>query len=146
MPSASSASRRAALPTFTDAATDQAIGRPIPEVSGTDFDGTSVRIAADGRSKILLFLAHWCPHCQREVPVVQTWLGAGRLPAAVDLISIATAIDQNLPNHPPDAWLAREAGRRRCSSTATTRSPRGTGWTRSPTGSSSMPTAPWRCG
>ena len=145
MPSASSASRRAALPTFTDAATDQAIGRPIPEVSGTDFDGTSVRIAADGRSKILLFLAHWCPHCQREVPVVQTWLGAGRLPAAVDLISIATAIDPNLPNHPPDAWLAREGWTPPVLVDGDDSTPRGTGWTRSP-GSSSMPTAPWRCG
>ena len=65
-------------------------------------------IAADGRPKILLFLAHWCPHCQREVPIVQGWLDAGGLPQNVDLISIATSIDPARPNYPPEAWLTRE--------------------------------------
>jgi hypothetical protein len=30
------------------------------------------------------------------------------MPEGVDLISVSTAIDPNLPNYPPDAWLARE--------------------------------------
>jgi thiol-disulfide isomerase/thioredoxin len=98
----------AALPTFTDPAADPAVGQAIPEASGVSFAGAPVRIAADGRPKILLFLAHWCPHCQREVPVVQAWLDEARLPAGVDLISVATSIDPRQPNHPPDAWLARE--------------------------------------
>jgi hypothetical protein len=42
------------------------------------------------------------------VPVVQAWLNAGRLPATVELISVATANDPNRPNYPPEAWLARE--------------------------------------
>jgi cytochrome c biogenesis protein CcmG, thiol:disulfide interchange protein DsbE len=98
----------AALPAFADPMSDPAVGLAVPEAAGSSFDGTPVRIAADGRSKILLFLAHWCPHCQAEVPVVQRWLDEGRLPSGVDLISIATSIDANRPNFPPDAWLARE--------------------------------------
>jgi hypothetical protein len=38
---------------------DPAIGAPIPEVVGADFDGNTVSILNDGRPKILLFLAHW---------------------------------------------------------------------------------------
>ena len=37
-----------------------------------------------------------------------SWLDAKGMPAGVDLISVATAIDPNRPNYPPDAWLARE--------------------------------------
>ena len=69
-------------------------------------DGTA--ITADGTAKLLLFLAHWCPHCQAEVPVVQDWVDAGSLPADVELISVSTAIDPGRPNYPPDAWLDRE--------------------------------------
>jgi thiol-disulfide isomerase/thioredoxin len=87
---------------------DPAVGRPIPAVEGRSFDGTPVNIKADGRPKLIVFLAHWCPHCQREVPVVQAWLDANGMPAGVDLISVVTAIDPNRPNYPPDAWLARE--------------------------------------
>ena len=98
----------AALPVLADPASDPAVGLGIPEVEGAAFDGTPVSIEKDGRPKILLFLAHWCSHCQAEVPVVQDWLDAGGGPDDVDLISIATAIDPTLPNHPPDAWLQRE--------------------------------------
>ncbi len=106
--SASGAAAAADLPAFAPGADDPAVGRPIPEVQGSGFDGTPVSIKADGRPKVIVFLAHWCPHCQREVPVVQAWLDAKGMPAAVDLISVATAIDPNRPNYPPDAWLARE--------------------------------------
>jgi thiol-disulfide isomerase/thioredoxin len=106
--SPSNAGANADLPAFASTTNDAAVGRPIPEVDGRSFDGTPVRIAADGRPKLIVFLAHWCPHCQREVPVVQAWLDANGMPAGVELISVATAIDPNRPNYPPDAWLARE--------------------------------------
>ena len=98
----------AALPAYAPGPDDPAIGRPIPEVDGAAFDGTPVTIKADGKPKLIIFLAHWCPHCQREVPVVQAWLDANGMPAGVELISVVTAIDPNRPNYPPDAWLARE--------------------------------------
>ena len=96
------------LPPFAATGGDPAIGRPIPAIVGQAFDGSRAAIELDGRPKLLVFVAHWCPHCQREVPVVQAWLNAGRLPARVELISVATANDPNRPNYPPDAWLARE--------------------------------------
>jgi thiol-disulfide isomerase/thioredoxin len=106
--SASSSAAAADLQPFAPGADDPAVGQPIPEIQGSSFDGTPVSIKADGRPKLIVLLAHWCPHCQREVPVVQAWLDAKGMPAGVDIISVATAIDPNRPNYPPDAWLARE--------------------------------------
>lgn len=89
-------------------APDSALGMAIPEVSGADFDGTEVEISHDGRAKILIFLAHWCPHCQAEVPVVKQWLDDGNLPDSVDLIAIATSTSSTRVNFPPSEWLAEE--------------------------------------
>jgi thiol-disulfide isomerase/thioredoxin len=96
------------LPPFQQTAGDPAIGQPIPTVSGADFAGQPVSIELDGRPKVLLFLAHWCSHCQAEVPIVQDWMDNGQAPTDVDLVSVATAIDPTLPNYPPEAWLADE--------------------------------------
>ena len=87
---------------------DPALGLSISEVVGADFDGTEVRISNDGRAKMLIFLAHWCSHCQAEVPVVQDWLDAGSLPDNVDLIGVATNTNSARPNFPPSEWLADE--------------------------------------
>jgi thiol-disulfide isomerase/thioredoxin len=106
--SASSAAVADDLPPFDPSVDDPAVGRPAPVVQGSSFDGTPVNIEPDGRPKVIVFLAHWCPHCQREVPVIQAWLDDKGMPAGVDLISVATAIDPNRPNYPPDAWLAGE--------------------------------------
>jgi thiol-disulfide isomerase/thioredoxin len=97
-----------ALPDFQNPNGDPAVGLPAPEVRGADFSGKQVAIANDGRPKVILFIAHWCPHCQREVPLIQAWVNAGGVPSGVDLISVATSIDSSRPNYPPDAWLARE--------------------------------------
>ena len=98
----------AALPKFENPNGDPAIGQAAPEVSGTDFTGKAVGIKADGRPKVVIFLAHWCPHCQAEVPLVQTWVSAGGVPQGVDVVAVATGIDPVRPNYPPDAWFQRE--------------------------------------
>ena len=96
------------LPQFTDTAGDPAVGMTLPTLEGHDQSGAPMTIGADGRPTMIMFVAHWCPHCQREVPVVQQWVDDGRLPEGVDLVSVSTAIDPNRPNYPPDAWLADE--------------------------------------
>jgi cytochrome c biogenesis protein CcmG/thiol:disulfide interchange protein DsbE len=91
------------LPPFGDPTSDPAIGLTIPTVTASGGD-----IELDGTAKLLMFITHWCPHCQAEVPLVQSWVDAGGLPPDVELISVSTAIDPNRPNYPPDAWLERE--------------------------------------
>jgi cytochrome c biogenesis protein CcmG, thiol:disulfide interchange protein DsbE len=85
------------------ASNDPAIGQTIPTVTSP-----TGSIELDGTAKIILFLSHWCPHCQAEVPVVQDWVDAGNLPDDVELISVSTAIDPNRPNYPPSEWFERE--------------------------------------
>lgn len=47
------------LAAFARPTPDAAAGQPAPEVRGTSFDGTAVSITNDGRTKALVFLAHW---------------------------------------------------------------------------------------
>ena len=47
------------LADFTRPTPDIAAGQLAPEVRGTDFDGAAVSITNDGRTKALVFLAHW---------------------------------------------------------------------------------------
>lgn len=97
-----------ALPTFQPGE-DAAVGQQAPTMTGQNLDGDPLTIEpGDGTPKAILFLAHWCPHCQREVPVVQQWLEDDGLPDGVELVSVATDIDRNRPNFPPQDWLERE--------------------------------------
>jgi thiol-disulfide isomerase/thioredoxin len=96
------------LPVYATGTQDVAIGLTAPTVTGADWDGNPVTIEPDGTAKIVLFLAHWCPHCQNEVPVVQDWVDAGNLPEGVELISVVTSTDRSRPNWPPQDWLEEE--------------------------------------
>ena len=97
-----------ALPRFDRDSTDTAVGLTIPEINGTDFDGTPVAITRDGRAKVLIFVAHWCGVCQQEVPALMDWLPGATLPEGVDLISVSTGVRIDAPNYPPSRWLERE--------------------------------------
>jgi len=92
-----------------DAAVDtSAIGETAPIVIGADFAGNEVRIENDGRAKAIVFLAHWCPHCQNEVPEVQAWLDSGGGVEGVDMYSVATSMNSTRENYPASEWLDRE--------------------------------------
>jgi cytochrome c biogenesis protein CcmG/thiol:disulfide interchange protein DsbE len=99
----------AALPPLPDGGADPAVGSMAPILRGSSFDGTEVRIEpGDGTRKIVLFVAHWCPHCQREVPVLVDHLAANPLPDDLELVTVSTGVDANAPNYPPQEWLADE--------------------------------------
>lgn len=93
-----------ALPDL-DGVSDQAIGSVAPIVLGSDWKGRNYQIGPDGRPKIVVFLAHWCPHCQADVPVIVEWLAGGGLPDDIDLIGVATSTDGTSSNWPPETWL-----------------------------------------
>ena len=87
---------------------DPTVGFTAATVSGTDWDGNVTSIETDGRPKIVIFLAHWCSHCQAEVPEVQAWLDAGGLPDDVDMYSVTAFSDRLRPNWPARDWLDEE--------------------------------------
>jgi thiol-disulfide isomerase/thioredoxin len=98
----------AALPPFAVGESDPAVGAAAPEVRGQSFDGTRVVIMADGRPKVVFFVAHWCPHCQAEFPAVADWIAERGRPEAVDVYVVSTSVSDDRPNFPPSKWIARE--------------------------------------
>ena len=85
-----------------------ALGLAAPTFSAPDQNSEIFQLEKNGNSKALLFLAHWCPHCQREVPVVQRFIDSNGVPSGIDVIAVATSIDRGRDNYPPQEWLERE--------------------------------------
>ncbi|MGI9609532.1 MAG: TlpA family protein disulfide reductase [Acidimicrobiia bacterium] len=89
---------------------DPAIGTTVPTMSGTNFNGGEVTIGADGRPKAIYFVAHWCPHCQVEVELIESLASDGRLPSDIDLYAVSIAVRPDSDNFPPSTWLANFPG------------------------------------
>ena len=97
------------LPAFDEAANpDPAVGMLAPVLSGKGFAGNVVTTESTGTPTLLVFIAHWCPHCQREVSLLVEWEKSGKMPANIDVLAVATGTDSANPNYPPSEWLARE--------------------------------------
>ncbi len=77
----------------------------IPDVEGVSISGEPFKIQNDGRKKIILFLAHWCPHCQVEVGVFESWTKTHGIPNDIDFYAVATANNPSQENYPPETWL-----------------------------------------
>lgn len=94
------------LPELPQSGSDPAVGMAAPVLVGETFDGDPVRIdpAADGPTWII-FLAHWCPHCNDEIPVINELRDDGRIPEGLDVVGVSTAVSPDRPNWPPDEWL-----------------------------------------
>ena len=95
------------IPFSGDTMSDAAIGTVAPVIAGASFDGSSVRIGT-GAPTLVVFLAHWCPHCQEEVPTLVDWAEGLRVPFGLEVYGVATATTPDRPNYPPSAWLERE--------------------------------------
>jgi len=97
-----------ALPPLTtnDFSADPAVGNPAPVLVGLGYDGRTIRLdpAADGPTMVV-FLAHWCPHCNDEIPVLLKLRDDNRIPDEVNVIAVSTAVTPGQPNFPPDEWL-----------------------------------------
>jgi thiol-disulfide isomerase/thioredoxin len=96
-----------ALAPYSEGADDSAVGMPAPEVIGEGFTGNAVTTKTDA-PQMIVFLAHWCPHCQREVPLLVEWERNGEVPAGLEVMAVATATNPTNPNFPPSEWLTRE--------------------------------------
>ena len=98
-----------ALPALPPSGTaDPAVGQAIPTMSGIGLDGSAMEIGPGDGALAIVVVAHWCPHCQAEVPVLADWLATNQLPEGVRVVTVSTGIDPARPNYPPSAWLERE--------------------------------------
>ena len=57
---------------------------------------------------MLVFLAHWCPHCNREVPELLAWEAAAEVPEGLQVIAVTTAVDPKRDFYPPSEWIAEK--------------------------------------
>jgi cytochrome c biogenesis protein CcmG, thiol:disulfide interchange protein DsbE len=96
----------APLDAFLDGTDDLAVGKQMPELSGTGIDGRSLTVGGDGPA-LIVYLAHWCPVCQEEVPVIVDWLESGG-GEGVQMHAVSTAFSPERGNWPSSTWLADE--------------------------------------
>jgi thiol-disulfide isomerase/thioredoxin len=96
------------LPELIDPSADPAMGQPLPRFSGVGLDGQPLEIGPGDGPMAIVVLAHWCPHCQAELPVLSDYIADGAMPAGVSVVGLSTAIDPVRPNYPPSAWFERE--------------------------------------
>ena len=90
----------------TVAEVDLAVGMAMPVIDGATFDGNALTIggATDGPT-MYVFLAHWCPHCNDEIPELIELKNRGGVPEDMNVVAISTAVDSTGPNYPPSEWI-----------------------------------------
>jgi len=87
---------------------DPAVGLSVPAIEATTLAGESITIGADDGPRIYGLFAHWCPHCQAELPTLGEWLRSNDLPGDLEVIAISTSVDSRADNYPPSEWFERE--------------------------------------
>jgi cytochrome c biogenesis protein CcmG, thiol:disulfide interchange protein DsbE len=97
----------ATLPRYTGPTGDDAVGDTIPTLTGQSFDGSQMTIGPTGAPQVVMFLAHWCPHCQAQVPLIVDLAKQGTF-EGLGVSTVATGTNANYPNYPPSAWLESE--------------------------------------
>jgi cytochrome c biogenesis protein CcmG, thiol:disulfide interchange protein DsbE len=98
-----------ALAPLPNGGADPAVGTAAPALSGADYAGTAVAVEPGTEGPMMVvFLAHWCPHCNEEIPVLQQWEEQGGIPEDLQVVGVSTAVSPDRPNYPPDEWLAEK--------------------------------------
>lgn len=96
----------ALLPYDAAEQSDPAVGQPAPVLSGLDFQGDPITVDPANGPYMIVFLAHWCPHCNAEVPRLLDWKASGAVPTDLDVIGVATAVAESAANYPPAQWFS----------------------------------------
>jgi thiol-disulfide isomerase/thioredoxin len=91
----------------SDVKQDAAYGKTPPSLSGYNFAGAPVSVVpgSGNQAVMVVFLAHWCPHCNREVPRLIEWKNQGLIPEGLRVIGITTSSRNDQANWPPSDWI-----------------------------------------
>jgi thiol-disulfide isomerase/thioredoxin len=98
------------LPALEDGVADPALGMATPVVEGATFGGEAMTVggATDGPT-LYVFLAHWCPHCNDEIPELIELRNRDGIPEGMNVVAVSTGVDNTGPNYPPSPWLVDKA-------------------------------------
>jgi len=98
-----------ALEALPESGGDSTIGLTAPTLNGYAFDGSNLSVTpGDGNPYMVVFLAHWCPHCNDEVPRLIEWKESGAVPADLQVIAVSTGVASDRPNYPPSQWVVEK--------------------------------------
>ena len=97
------------LSALEDPDNDPARGKLAPVVNGFGFDGAPLTITPTGKPMLVVFLAHWCPHCNAEIPRLIEWKDSGAMPGDLEVIGVSTGARDDAPNWPPSQWVVDKA-------------------------------------
>ena len=98
-----------ALEALPESGGDSTIGLTAPTLNGYAFDGSTLSVTpGDGNPYMVVFLAHWCPHCNDEVPRLIEWKESGAVPADLQVIAVSTGVASDRPNYPPSQWVVEK--------------------------------------
>lgn len=88
---------------------DVGVGAAMPVIEGASFDGRPMTIGGptDGPT-LYTFLAHWCIHCNNEIPELIELNNRDGIPDGVNVVAISTGVDKSAPNYPPSDWLVNK--------------------------------------
>jgi thiol-disulfide isomerase/thioredoxin len=76
------------------------------ETAPPAFDGNAMSVGgATGDATLYVFLAHWCPHCNDEIPELIELRNRDGLPDGVNVVGVSTGVDSTGPNYPPSEWI-----------------------------------------
>jgi len=95
------------LTEYSSDGADATVGSVAPTLTMEGPTGDKGVIGGAAQPTLVVFLAHWCPHCQAEVPVIVKAFKDGRVPD-IRLVAVATSTNPQAQNYPPDSWLDRE--------------------------------------
>ncbi|MFQ5556525.1 MAG: TlpA family protein disulfide reductase [Acidimicrobiales bacterium] len=87
---------------------DPAEGMTVPDARGFGFDSQEL-LYASGAPRGIVFVAHWCPHCRREISEFTDLLESAEMPEGVEIQTVSTWVEPSSDNYPPDRWLASES-------------------------------------
>ena len=88
-----------------DSDNDPVRGKIAPVLNGFGFDGAPLTVAPTGKPMLVVFLAHWCSHCNAEVPRLIEWKNSGTMPADMEVFGVSTGARDDAPNWPPSQWV-----------------------------------------
>lgn len=96
-----------ALPSLPETGADSAVGKAAPTITGYDLAGRPATIdpGSDGKATMVVFLAHWCQFCNREIPTLNEWKEKGLVPPNLRVIGVTTGSRSDQANWPPSKWM-----------------------------------------
>jgi cytochrome c biogenesis protein CcmG/thiol:disulfide interchange protein DsbE len=94
------------LPELVQGAADPATGMKAPVLTMDTFAGEPVEINPVGKAYMISFLAHWCEHCNAEMPILKGI--EKQVPKGLEVIGVATGVNEAAAHYPPSTWFASE--------------------------------------